>query len=135
MPTVATDTYTNIRLDPYINPEEAMKSIRHVAFVPSQTLAKGTILGQVTATGLWKAYATGNSDGSETARLVLQYSIVVDGTGLVTIGNEPVAKKTAPCYTRGDFRSEDLVGLDAPGLLEMGGHIVVGTLVTGHITF
>lgn len=136
MPTTATTTFTTNRLDPYINPEEAMASIIHVPITASLTLAKGTVLGKVTATGKYSAYNDALSTGVEVARLILQYSITTDASSNVTIDGEFGATRlTAPVYTQGDFRSEDLVGMDAAALADLQGRIVTGDLTTGHIHF
>lgn len=42
-----------------------------VTLASGQNLESGTVLGKVTATGKYKAYASGNTDGSETAAAIL----------------------------------------------------------------
>lgn len=123
-------TYSASRLDPAFRPDLA--PVIDVALAASQTLAKGTVLGRVTATGAYKAYASGNSDGSQTAKVILQYSVTVDGSGNITIEGEwGITRKTAPVFVAGYFRTEDLTGLDAGGVTNLGGCVVKGDLTTG----
>lgn len=130
-------SYTNARVTPYINSEEAFASMVHVAFAPNLTLAAGTLLGKVTATGKHKAYANGNSDGSETAvPLILEYGITTDADGNVSFATDVGGKlPTAPVFTRGDFRTEHIPNLDANGLADIGGKILTGDIDTGHFRF
>lgn len=130
-------SYTNARVTPIINPEEAFASMVHVAFAPNLTLAAGTLLGKITVGGKHKAYANGNSDGSETALpLILEYAITTDADGNVTFATDVGGKQpTAPCFTRGDFRTEHIPNLDAAGLVDIGGKIITGSLSTGHFKF
>ena len=66
--------------------------------------------------------------------LITQYPIVTDGDGNVTsLGSIP--QPTGPCFTQGYFRSEDVTGLDANGLTDIGGTIVTGDLTTGTFKF
>jgi hypothetical protein len=111
-------TLSPVKLEPYMNPRGARTMA--VAFVASQTLARGTVIGQVTASGLYKAYASGNSDGSQVPIGLLVYDIVVDASGNVVIGTTgSVAdltrgfSKTAEIYWQGTFLESDLTGLDA----------------------
>jgi Bacteriophage lambda head decoration protein D len=131
-------TLTPVKLEPYMHPEAA----RTIAgqFNASQTLARGTVVGQITATGKWKAYATGNVDGSELAKGFLVYDIVVDASGNITYGPSGAAvdlsrgfELTAPIYWKGTFLQSDLVGLDAPAIVDMYGR-VQGVGATATIT-
>lgn len=128
MPTSATDTFGAQKLEPAIAAEEAVPyGIPMAASV--QTIAKGTILGMVTSSKLFKAYASGNSDGSQVARVVAMYDFTVDGSGNVFLAHEKnVARKLAPVYCEGYFRTEDLTGLDATAISAL------GRLVTGDTT-
>lgn len=68
----------------------------------SGAVVRGTLLGKVTATGKYKPYNNANSDGSETARLVLAET--VDATS---------ADVKTTAYASGEFNEAALVGLDA----------------------
>lgn len=88
----------------------------------------------------FKAYATGSSDGSETARGFLAIDCYTDANGLITYGlistgGEHGEKHlTAPLWVHGDFDSRELVGLDAAGLADMGGRIISGTVAAGVVS-
>lgn len=125
MPTLI-GTQTPVKLEPYINPAQA----RTVAlqFSPTQTLARGTVIGQITASGKAKAYATGNVDGSQFPVGFLEYDIVVDASGNVTYGPTGATSDltrgfeiTAPVYWAGTFLESDLVGLDAGAVTALKG--------------
>jgi hypothetical protein len=133
MPTSATNTFSaNAKLQPYMDPENAREI--EVQLGNSLTLAKGTILGEVTATpGVFKAYASGNVDGSQVAKVILSYGVTTDGSGNVTIANDQgVTRKYAPAYYSGTFATGDLTGLDATSLASLG-HLVMGTTTSGVI--
>lgn len=136
MPATAAFTYSMAdRLDPYYEGNEA--PVINVNFVATQTLAKGTVLGEITATpGSFKAYASGNGDGSQIPKGILQYACTVDGTGLVTIANEQgLTQKAAPMYIGGIFRTTDLTGLDANAIAVLNGNLVTGVLADGLFQF
>ncbi|MDF2651335.1 MAG: hypothetical protein K0Q73_7140 [Paenibacillus sp.] len=71
-------------------------------------LAKGTVLGKVTATGKFKAYSNANVDGTETAVCILDND--QDTT------NSDVG---ASAWIAGIFDSSKLVGLDAAGKTDL----------------
>jgi hypothetical protein len=78
------------------------------AVTPSVTLAKGTVVGVVTATKKLKAYASGNSDGSEVPIGLLKYATTTDAEGYVvtTMPNGDVLKQpTATVYRSGKFQA------------------------------
>jgi hypothetical protein len=136
MPTSATNTYSAAaKLQPYIDPENAREI--EVNLGNSLTLAKGTLLGEVTATpGVFKAYASGNSDGSQVPKAILSYSVTTDGSGNVTLANDQgVVRKYAPAYYCGTFATGDLVGLDANAITVMGARLVMGTTSSGVVRF
>ena len=102
-----------------------------VPFTPSKTIAKGTILGRVTATNKWEAYNDGAATGVEVARGIAMYDIVTDASGNVFLGTSAASEQgnselTAPIYVSGDFFVADLTGLDANGLADMQGWLVYG---------
>src|SRR5437660_782881 len=122
MPTAAISTWTpSNRLEPYVEPDQA--PLINVALGNSLTLAKGTILGEVTATpGVYRAYAAGNVDGSQKAAVILSYTVTTDGSGNITIEGEwGATRKAAPVYIGGYFATADLTGLDANAVTVMGG--------------
>lgn len=122
-------TFTGQKLEPAMNPDLARTiSIKLAA---SLTLAAGTVLGRVTSGNLWKAYADGNSDGSEVARAILVYPVATDADGKHYIGTSATSEHgqyetSVPAYISGDFYDADLTGLDAAGLADMMGRIILG---------
>lgn len=130
MPTAATDTYSRDRLVPVIRPEEATKL--HVQLATG-TYAKGTLLGEVTATpGIYAAYNNANANGTETARCILEYAVTVDGSGNISaLTDRGATTKSTPAYRGGTFLTTDLVGLDAAAITDLGAHLIQGTVANG----
>jgi hypothetical protein len=136
MPTTAQQQYSGVgRLDPVYAPELAKQ--QEVNIVASVTLAKGTVLGELTATpGTFKAYASGNGDGSQVAKAILVYSVTTDASGNITmVGEFGQTSKGCPVYISGFFKTADLTGLDAAGLTNLGGSLKSGTLSSGIVGF
>ena len=80
---------------------------------PTTTLRKGLVLGKVTATDKYKEYDSGASDGTETARVILDEEVSVldeDGTA---------ADTEALGAFRGDFVASALIGLDADSKVDL----------------
>lgn len=119
-------TLTPTKCEPYMDPQNA----RTVAleFWPSQTIAKGTLLGQRTATGLAGAYNDSKTDGTQAAKYIAVYDMVVDADGYVIYGPSGAAAdltrgrdKTGEAYWKGTFLETDLTGFDAAALADFGG--------------
>ena len=129
------DTYSGASLIPFNNVNDAYASMRHVSFAPSLNLAPGTLLGRITATGRYAAYNNALATGVETAvPLITQYRVTTDVSGNVTsLGIVPMP--SAPCFTEGNFRCEDIVGEDAPGFVDIGAVIITGNITTGLFHF
>lgn len=140
MPTTPILTFTNRKLEPYMYPGAA-KTIA-VRLGASLTLAAGTVLGEVAATpGVFGAYATGNSDGTETAKAILVYDVVTDPDGKATFGaagspgyDHGYKQLEVPVYIAGYFKTTELTGLDAAGLADMSGRLVLGVIADGVIS-
>lgn len=129
-----TTTFTATRLKPYINPEDAITE--SVPFSASKTIAKGTVLGQVTSGGKYEAYDPAGSTGVEVARAILEVDITTDGSGNVTVSNElGVTYQTAPVYVGGTFQTSELTGLDDDAVEQLGGHLYSGDTTSGVFTF
>lgn len=137
MAAAATKTYTTQGLSPVIHPEDTRQI--SVGFkAAAANIAKGTVLGQVTATGLWSAYANANVDGTETARGLAVYDMQIDASGKITLsgtasqsGGEQGEKfSEAPVVIAGYYATTDLVGLDAAAITELG-KLVEGALADG----
>lgn len=138
MPTTPIQTWGMGRLDPMYAPEEALEQA--VSLAPNLTLLKGTVLGELTATpGTFKAYASGNADGSQVPKCILRYDCVSDATGNITLGGGPAGtaehpgqtSKNVDAFFSGYFKTSELVGLDAGGLTALGGHLISGILSNG----
>ncbi len=122
-------TFTGQKLEPAINPDLA-RTIT-VKLAASLTLAAGTVLGRVTATNLWVAYATAAVDGSGVARAILQYPVATNASGHHFIGGQAASEHgpyelSVPAYDRGDFFVADLTGLDADALADLQARLVYG---------
>jgi hypothetical protein len=135
---VTLSTLTPVKLEPYIDPRGARTLAGQVT--ASLTLARGTVVGQITATGKLKAYASGNSDGSEIPKGFLVYDIVSDASGNVVYGATGAVvdftrgqEITAPFYWKGTFLQSDLTGLDANAITVLKGR-VEGVGATATIT-
>lgn len=93
------------------------------------------------ARGVYKAYASGNSDGSQVAKGILQYPVTVDASGNISLAGTAVGGqwgqtgKGAPMFFMGDFPTEELVGLDTNAVTNLGGHLDEGTVTTGVLSF
>lgn len=82
-------------------------------------LGVGQVLGKVTASGKFKAYADGNSDGSQTAKLILAEA--VDATS---------ADVKCKAYESGHFNQAALTGFDtAAGVDFEGTAIFIGSIL------
>jgi hypothetical protein len=106
----------------------------------SLTLAKGTVVGQVTASGKIKAYASGNADGSQLPLGFLAYDVVTDASGNVVFGPTGATvdltrgfELTAPVYYKGTFLQSDLTGLDANAITVLKGR-TGGVGATAYVT-
>lgn len=130
MPTSATYTYSGGRVDPAMNAGDAMASMLRVKLKASITYAAGTVLGEVTATpGTYGPYASANVDGTQNASVILTRAVTTDASGNITNANEwGAVESDVSVYTLGQFRIQDLVGLDANAVTKMGGRITEGAI-------
>lgn len=138
MPTAATTTFTEDCIDPvYPDVPAPMQNVK----LSDGTYAKGTVLGELTATpGTFAAYADANVDGTGVAKAILKYAVVV-ASGLVTIGTASgggpfgQTKTHAPVYFGGAFRTSELTGFDAAALADLNGHLANGSVSSGILVF
>lgn len=136
MPTAATHTFTEDCLDPvYADVPAPMQNVA----LSDGTYAKGTVLGELTATpGTFAAYADAAVDGTGVAKAILKYACVV-ASGLVAqvSGGGPFGEKRtyAPCYFGGAFRTAELTGFDAAALADLNGHLANGSVSAGILVF
>ncbi len=82
------------------------------------------------AGGYAKAYAAGNSDGTQNPRYVLQYPVTVNAFGGHAVaGSAALALQTnAPAYYSGHFYCSELAGLDQNALDKLGRLVQGATL-------
>jgi hypothetical protein len=126
MPTSAINTYQDDMLQP--SRPCRVRFDRYQVKV-SVTIAKGTVVGRVTATGKVAAYANANSDGTEVAIGIMPYSITTDASGNITVQGGNVlgtTQDTVPIIIAGYFLVADITGLDAGALTDLGAHAVWG---------
>lgn len=132
MPATYTNSFGNQGLVPVFDHNMKAEQQR-IKLGNSLTLAKGTVMGQITGSGLWIAYLTGAADGSQIPKCVLTYDCVTDGSGNVTIGGGQQGETypDAPAYFAGDFNCADLTGLDAGGVTAAKWILLWGSITTG----
>lgn len=122
MPTASVRDYNIARLEPALFPEDARTL--SVKLGASQTLTKGTVLGQVTVGGAYIAYATAAVDGSGVAKAILPYDAVTDASGNITLGNVTPGEfgdeiTNVEVFISGTFAVADLTGWDADALADL----------------
>jgi hypothetical protein len=143
MPTSEIASWSLKKLEPKIYPDLARTmsvKIKPAAAGYTTKLARGTVLGEVTATGTFAAYtdADSGSEGLGVARAILVHDIVVDENGAIaytattgrTTGEHGETFKDTPVYIAGCFSCADLVGLDANAVADLG-RLVQGTYTAG----
>jgi hypothetical protein len=122
----ALDTISMFGLQPAQFPEDARWTAGR--FAPNQTLAAGTLLGKITASGLLSAYVDANADGTQTAVGILKFPIKTDANSRVFFITGATAAvetdtihshNTAPYFVSGVFDPADLTGSDAAGLVDL----------------
>jgi hypothetical protein len=105
------------------------------------TIAQTTAGVNVPA-GTFKPYASGNTDGSQTAKAISVYDIATDSNGNISLGSSsaslpPIADglttTTAPVYVNGVFYTSDLTGLDSTSISSLGGKFETGNISDGGI--
>lgn len=141
MPTTPVDSWGMKRVDPFMEPTEA--SELPVNLIASTTFAAGTLLGELTATpGTYKAYASGNSDGSQLPKCVLRHACVTDSAGFITYGDGPAgsnqdgigpASKATDAFFAVILKTTDIPNLDAGAVTALGARIISGNLANGII--
>lgn len=118
-----TNTNTVAKVEPFLYPEDARSM--PVRLAVSTTHLKGTVLAEVTATGLFDAYASGGAGGLAVAKAILPFTVTTDASGNIFFGTAAVSRdgqstKTVPVWISGIFKESDLVGFDATALSTLG---------------
>jgi hypothetical protein len=89
--------------------------------------AATTTSGAGSGPGAFTAYASGNTDGSQVPKGVLEYDSSTDSNGnIVTEWGGTLVYGS--CYFGGYFATEELVGLDSNAVSAGGWHLVSGTV-------
>ena len=137
MPTAPIQTWAMGRLDPFMDPDHAYEIA--VNLKPSTTYAKGTLLGELTATpGVFAPYASGAGDGSQNPKLLLRYDCVTDAQGMITYGTGPAGAsehvgqttRSTNAFYSGTFKTTDVPNLDQAALDKIG-RLISGVLANG----
>jgi hypothetical protein len=82
------------------------------------------------------AYA--DTTATDPARVVLEYDVTTDAAGNVQYNDAAGVsggQAFATAYYCGAFHTGDLTGLDAGAVVDMGGHLVAGTVTSGTLVF
>lgn len=95
---------------------------------PESAVAETT--AGVPPAGTFGAYATANADGTGVARAILKYACRVVN-GAIYVGSQGEARNDAPAFFSGTFRCEELTGLDADALTDLGARLLTGTTSSG----
>ena len=123
MPTTATLTFSAQKLEPAIAPQMAVEDAGPLA---SGTYSRGQLL-EISA-GVYQEYSSGD------AAAICMYDCVSDGTNVTLTGGTSAewgaTRRTAPIYLAGYFRMEELVGLDAGAIADLG-RVVRGASPSG----
>src|SRR4051812_38143657 len=110
-------SFRTAKLEPLHKPETALEM--SISLAPSLTLAKGTVLGQVTAPGKFGVYADAGAGGLDTARCILAYDCITDASSNIPLGDTAGAaangftQTSVPAYFSGIFKTTELTGLTA----------------------
>ncbi len=121
MPNLIVTANNGLMLQPLMNPDAARQNAG--VFIPSTTFTRGQTIGQITTAGatfgMLKAYASGNSDGSEVPIGWVMFDFVTDASSFCIYGSAGVTSdawrgvhRTAPYWYRGTFLYADLSGMD-----------------------
>lgn len=117
-------TFTCRKLEPLFNPAAARQL--PVKLINSVSYVAGQVLGEVTATpGTFKAYASGNSDGSETPKCLLSVDTTTNSSGEHFFGQQAASEHGEShlhtfAFFSGAFKTSDLTGLDANAVTKLG---------------
>jgi hypothetical protein len=134
MPTAATNTYVDSKLQPSRHPELALEE--RFQMTASTTFTKGMAVAIVTATGKLGIYADAGAGGLGVMRGICPYDAVSNGSGVIAIQGGNIlgsTEDTIPIFISGYFLTADLTGVDAAGVTDMGGHLVWGDYTTGEV--
>jgi hypothetical protein len=101
-----------------------------------------TTAGATLGPGVFAAYASGHSDGTQTPKCILRYDVITDSNGIITLGTtsanaSPLADgnplTTVPVFVSGVFKTIDLTGLDSTAVTDLLMRFESGNLTNGGI--
>lgn len=127
-------TFTCRKLEPLFNAKAARQL--PIKLINSVSYVAGQVLGEVTATpGTFKAYASGNSDGSETPKGLLAVDTTTNSSGEHFFGQQAasengVVHRHTSAFFSGTFDTNDLTGLDANAVTKLG-RLISGSVASG----
>ncbi len=135
MPTSPAVNFSGRHLVPVKDPDSARKDVIHLA---NGTYLAGTVVGEVASPGgTYKAYASGNVDGSQYPTHVLEYDCIFSGgVGYLgdTAGGEWRASELGvPAYRNGIFDCDELTGLDTNAVSALNARLIQGDVNTGRV--
>jgi hypothetical protein len=118
----------------------ASRPVPLVALGAASALTGGSVTFAHTTTGRTlltvKAYASGNSDGSQNPIGIMEQTVTSDAAGNVTVSDLPgQSQPNAMYYFGGIFDCSDLTGLDANAVTKLGGALSAGTVTAGTFRF
>ena len=120
MPENYSQTYTPVEIEAGLFKSYPKMS---VTIASGQNLKKGTVIGRITASGLYSEYNDANADGTEVASGILAMDVDASSTG-------EDRDVDASMYVGGAFHEDRLGGtnsnLDAAAIADLGGRSVPG---------
>jgi hypothetical protein len=112
-----------------------------VRLPPDAAYPRGTVLAEADAgPGVFVAYRGDAADGTQVAKLLLEFDCATDAQGNVTqgslvAGSAGVTFPAASAFFCGTFPTQELVGLDAQAVSQLGllveGDLAAGLLLLG----
>lgn len=122
MPTSAVTTFSNTNVvDPFIDSDDAFSSMTVIRLKANTTFAAGTVLGEITLMpGVYGAYASGNTDGTQNPAGILRRGYTTDAgrtyTDGVMNGSTGVLTSASAGFTAADVgKSIVVVGAGTSG--------------------
>jgi hypothetical protein len=132
-------TYTNKVVNPVYSIDDQISLTFKLK--ASVTYPAGSLVGEVTATpGTFGLYASGNSDGTQNPKAVLDVDYITDAAGLIYMGAQVGGQQgetatEARGWFSGAFRMSDVPNLDATAITNGAFRILFGTVAANNGQF